>query len=699
MATYNIGRVAYVNKGAYNAATVYEDHDVVLYQNGSYTYINGTPASGNVPTNATYWKVMLDPTAMNAATETANSAGTYIGPEEPESPLKTIWLDTNEPDLMSDLNATQALLNGAVGSAEAARDLASGYADDASDSADEAAASAAQLAAGVASPAGTYADLAALISANPDHSKIYITLDDGHWAYYDAGTSAFVDSGYAWQAAALSVLLEEHNFMLGGVGTANGTLSTSTTRIRTDLIDLPSAFTGSVVTFETNSTYLNRQAVGYLNGAYVKALTVTGTGSSRTIPFDGTYNQVRLAQYKTDNAEFTAEEAEATYVKIKLPAQTATDALFSDVNTLTALQKQTHRDVFEYGGVGVATGDLVDNLVRVRSMLIKIPDGYDDAYLYLKTNSTYIEIAIPSYLDGVWVSNLTSASIDGFIVIPYNANYNELRLTYGKVANAEFTPAEVTELYADLYLPTQDSLRKTLEVALQGEMRGKKLADLGDSLTYGYIPRNCTGYPGQLNSYSKLAAKYFSMAYDSNGIAGSSVTNIAGRNPMCIRFADLPDDADIVTFMGGTNDVRNGAILGVMSDRVDSTFYGALHLTMAGLYKKYFIDQSGAGKKIIVITPLKLLATQSETEGGTGVLVDWETWVDAIKEVTAYYSFPVLDMYNLCQLNPHLNQTLEGTEEGYTGWWNPYMPDGTHPTQDGQQMMADVLIGFLRTLM
>lgn len=74
MATYNIGRVAYVNKGAYNAATVYEDHDVVLYQNGSYTYINGTPASGNVPTNATYWKVMLDPTDMNAATEDANDA-------------------------------------------------------------------------------------------------------------------------------------------------------------------------------------------------------------------------------------------------------------------------------------------------------------------------------------------------------------------------------------------------------------------------------------------------------------------------------------------------------------------------------------------------------------------------------------------------------------------------------------------------
>lgn len=51
------------------------------------------------------------------------------------------------------------------------------------------------------SPAGTYADLAALIAADPDHSKIYITLDDGKWCYHNG--SAWVAGG-VYQATAIA---------------------------------------------------------------------------------------------------------------------------------------------------------------------------------------------------------------------------------------------------------------------------------------------------------------------------------------------------------------------------------------------------------------------------------------------------------------------------------------------------------------
>lgn len=37
------------------------------------------------------------------------------------------------------------------------------------------------------SPAGAYATVAALTSANPDHSKIYVVTDDNHWYYYNNG--------------------------------------------------------------------------------------------------------------------------------------------------------------------------------------------------------------------------------------------------------------------------------------------------------------------------------------------------------------------------------------------------------------------------------------------------------------------------------------------------------------------------------
>lgn len=68
MALYELGPIAYLNKGAYDASTVYTKYDVVLYNNGSYVYVNDTDLSGNLPTDTTYWQAMLDPTAMNEAT-------------------------------------------------------------------------------------------------------------------------------------------------------------------------------------------------------------------------------------------------------------------------------------------------------------------------------------------------------------------------------------------------------------------------------------------------------------------------------------------------------------------------------------------------------------------------------------------------------------------------------------------------------
>lgn len=76
MAQINLGRVAYVNKGTYSNTTVYTKYDVVLYNNGSYVYWNGTDASGHLPTDTNYWRVMLDPTLLNLAIDNANGATT-----------------------------------------------------------------------------------------------------------------------------------------------------------------------------------------------------------------------------------------------------------------------------------------------------------------------------------------------------------------------------------------------------------------------------------------------------------------------------------------------------------------------------------------------------------------------------------------------------------------------------------------------
>lgn len=232
-----------------------------------------------------------------------------------------------------------------------------------------------------------------------------------------------------------------------------------------------------------------------------------------------------------------------------------------------------------------------------------------------------------------------------------------------------------------------------------------KYCALGDSITFGFIPRNYPGHPGQLESYAALTAKMLDMEFENFGISDSTIANKPENTPMCFRYAEMPDDADVITVMGGTNDVRQGIPLGKMEDRNPGTFYGGLHTLMQGLYTKYMSNPAeGQHKKIIILTPIKLLDAEKShldntVENNADVLYRWDEWIMAIKEVAAFYSFPVFDMYNLSGITPHLNRCIKGTHPEYTGNYNPYITDGTHPTQEGAQMMAYALSGFLKSIL
>ena len=84
-----------------------------------------------------------------------------------------------------------------------------------------------------------------------------------------------------------------------------------------------------------------------------------------------------------------------------------------------------------------------------------------------------------------------------------------------------------------------------------------KMASLGDSITWGYKP--LTGTP-QLDSYAKLTANDLKLQLVNLGINGSTLGAVSEdteeRNPMVYRYNDIPEDSDIITIMGGTNDVR-----------------------------------------------------------------------------------------------------------------------------------------------
>jgi len=74
MATLDLGKIRFTWKSAYSGATAYEKDDVVSY-NGN-AYVCKLASTGNVPTNTTYWDLMVQ--GMNVLT-TLGDLATYNG--------------------------------------------------------------------------------------------------------------------------------------------------------------------------------------------------------------------------------------------------------------------------------------------------------------------------------------------------------------------------------------------------------------------------------------------------------------------------------------------------------------------------------------------------------------------------------------------------------------------------------------------
>ena len=474
-------------------------------------------------------------------------------------------------------------------------------------------------------------------------------------------------------------------FEYGGILSSDGSFVDNKIRIRSSSIY---SYVGeNKIRLEHPNILLFNSIIAYQGEAFVKQIVSFSTKDNiLSFTNDGTFDNVRITFKKDDESEISEDELNSTkaYKSIENDIQ----SLKTSLEVLVPL---------EYGGISVFTGELVDNKIRIRtkpiyykgvglkSVSCTIPTSITIAYIY-------------AYMGTLPVKNIANYSFyNNRISFERDDTFDNIRVSFSRTDSGEFTQDDIAKCrIATIFNPDY----------CYSAAQSIKYAALGDSITYGFIPRNYDGYPGQLNSYAKLAAEKLGMNFVNYGISGSTIANVSGRNPMSVRYADMVDDADIITVMGGTNDVRNGVSLGTMDDRTNDTFYGALHVLYQGLYDKYIgsVDTSiGKRKKVIVITPIKLLdstksTTENTVENNAVALEQWDDWIHAIKEVAAFYSFPVLDFYDISGINPHINRTVHGYEDGYTGYYNPYITDGTHPTQEGHEIMANVLVGFIKSL-
>ncbi len=221
------------------------------------------------------------------------------------------------------------------------------------------------------------------------------------------------------------------------------------------------------------------------------------------------------------------------------------------------------------------------------------------------------------------------------------------------------------------------------------ELKNLKINFLGDSITEG-VGASCndTIYHAVLKKEAGLAeARNYGISATrfalQKGTASRPKDDYVDVNSFCERFDKMSDDADAVVVFGGTNDYGHGdAAIGTFSDRTPETFYGACHYLFSGLIKKYL------GKTIVIMTPLHRIdetkIPETKEPGDYGVLKDY---VNIIREVAEYYSLPVLDLFATSGLQPEISKIQE-----------KYLPDGLHPNDNGNAVIAQKLKKFLEML-
>ena len=288
------------------------------------------------------------------------------------------------------------------------------------------------------------------------------------------------------------------------------------------------------------------------------------------------------------------------------------------------------------------------------------------------------------------IGNLLSPSVAGEVVemtMPIGAKY--IRVNYSRKykdifyvkekfinvkSNIKWLDVDINNLnknVLDLIVDPQKTISK---------YTGKKLACLGDSITYGYGLSNPS-----IEGWVAMLGRELGFAEVKNyGLSGDLIAREVGIAPsMAIRYTTMNDDYDVVIVFGGTNDYYHGKKFGDKSSTDITEFYGALNVLMTGLQTKYL------GKEIIFITPMSsYFVGHSSDVLNKNTNKNLKDYRDAIIERCEYYSIPCIDLYSICGMDVAHNVN----HKSY------YSQDGVHPNIIGNERIKDRIKGFLLTL-
>ena len=331
--------------------------------------------------------------------------------------------------------------------------------------------------------------------------------------------------------------------------------------------------------------------------------------------------------------------------------------------------------------------DLGENLYTLNKTInlsgetsIKI-DLENDTWAKLDNSSVYMFVVYAKSKDGSSFIQLNQhyTTIENKTDNIFNVNFNNYRpqgLQKRIIANTEYV---LQMNYMDNAAPFVGLIKKgesnynynKIFINKKSEpLKGKKIAFLGDSLTWGF--NGAVAWEQVEKPISVLVAELTGATCINYGISGSTLSgdgsstdktdnHILGINPMNLRIKNI-DNVDAIFCMGGTNDYATDrkVPVGKMEDTNNLTFYGGLDTIIK------HIGNEKPRIKLIMGTPPRRAEETANMYGNT--LSDY---VNAVKEKCKYYGINYVDLYN------------KGNCLYWSSKWREiYSPDGLHGTQE-----------------
>ena len=317
--------------------------------------------------------------------------------------------------------------------------------------------------------------------------------------------------------------------------------------------------------------------------------------------------------------------------------------------------------------------DKLTGIERTTTDFMELRDDCKSTYCNINGYIYYYD-ANKKYLQSISPQNLETPA--GIVALPQSdTKIKYIRYTFVTEDDAALATYWITDQgkpYENdkLYI-SKDKIEDMTKT--ESWYKGKKICAYGDSVT-------------EQNKWQSFVSSYFNCSFYNKGVGGTTVTQInSSTNHMSgdTRIETIPTDSDVVLVFGGHNDWSNASIN--MGDiKTDALSESTSFKSAFGLMLKK-IQTRCPNAKIITMTPVGGRTEEASTNQDKQFYIRdlcMSDFANAVKEVSAYYGIPCIDINANSGINT-LNHTT-------------YIADLIHPNLEGGKLIANEVINGLK---